>query len=92
MATNHNKSVTEAPKDTEAPKAVETPKAKEKPAEPAKNAQESVYSAAELARAHKTFNTSYEIVATALKIAKVDKASVAQAKEIIERFKNKEVN
>lgn len=52
---------------------------------------ESVYHAAELARAHKTFNTSYEIVAVALKLAKVEKATVAQAKEIIEKFKNKEV-
>ena len=86
MATHHNKSVTEAPK------AEEAPKAKEKPNETANSTQESVYDAAELARAHKAFDTSYEIVATALKLAKVEKATFQQAKEIIERFKNKEVN
>lgn len=75
MATHHTKPV----KETSAPK------------EAAKQPTESIYPAEELARAHKTFRTSYEIVATALKIAGVEKATVAQAKEIIENFKNKEV-
>lgn len=52
---------------------------------------ESVYSAAELAKAHKTFNTSHEIVATALKLAGKKTATITEAKNIIEDFKKKEV-
>lgn len=54
-------------------------------------AQESIYQAEELARAHKVFDTSYEIVATALKLAGKEKATVTEAKEIVENFKTKEV-
>lgn len=52
---------------------------------------EIAYTAEELANAYKTFQTSYEIVKTALRVAKKDRATIAEAKEIIETFKNKEV-
>lgn len=52
---------------------------------------ESVYTAAELASAHKTFGTSYAIVATALQLAGKERATVTEAKKIIEEFKNREV-
>ena len=75
MATNNKSAVTEAPTKV---------KEAEKPAE-------SVYTAEQLANAHKNFGTSYAIVATALKIAGKDKATVSEAKEIIEKFKRQEV-
>ena len=52
---------------------------------------ESVYTAEELAKNHKIFNTYREIVEVALRLAGKDKATVAEAKTIIEKFKNKEV-
>lgn len=52
---------------------------------------ESVYSAEELARNHKVFKTSYEIVAIALRTAGKKEATFAEATKIIEEFKNKEV-
>lgn len=52
---------------------------------------ESVYSAEELAQNHKVFNTSYEIVAVALRLAGKQSATLTEAKQIIEKFKNKEV-
>lgn len=52
---------------------------------------ESVYAAAELAKNHKAFNTSYEIVDVALRLAGKEEATFAEAKNIIEKFKNKEV-
>lgn len=58
-----------------------------KPAEP----QQSTYTARELAAAHKVFDTSYALVKTALKIAGKERATIAEAKDIIEKFKNKEV-
>lgn len=76
MATNNNKPVTEAP--------TKEPKAKAKPVE-------SVYTAEELAKAHNTFGTSYAIVATALQLAGKDRATISEAKEIIEKFKKQEV-
>lgn len=79
MATNHTKSITEAK-----PEAAAKGKKRE-------TIVESVYTAEELAKAHKVFNTSYEIVATALKLAGKEKASVEEAKAIIETFKTKEV-
>ena len=51
----------------------------------------SVYTAAELAKAHKTLGTTHEIVAVALKLAGKKEASLDEAKKIIEEFKNKEV-
>lgn len=52
---------------------------------------ESVYTAEELANNHKIFNTYREIVEVALRLAGKDKATVAEAKTIVEKFKNKEV-
>lgn len=52
---------------------------------------ESVYSAAELAENHKVFKTSREIVEVALRLAGKKSATLAEAKTIIEKFKNKEV-
>lgn len=54
-------------------------------------APESVYTAAELAESHKAFNTSREIVVVALRLAGKKQATLAEAKNIIEKFKNKEV-
>ena len=58
--------------------------------EPSKSV-ESVYSREELANNHKAFNTYREIVETALLMAGVESATFAEAKTIIEKFKNKEV-
>ncbi len=55
------------------------------------DAPENVYTATELAENHDAFNTSYEIVAVALRLAGKDKATVSEATTIIEKFKNKEV-
>lgn len=52
---------------------------------------ESVYSADELAKAYKVLNASYAIVATALKLAKKDSATLKEAQKIVDEFKNKEV-
>ena len=51
----------------------------------------STYTIAELTKAHKIFNASHEIVAVALKLAGVERATVEEAKKLIEEFKNKEV-
>lgn len=50
-----------------------------------------VYSAAQLADNHKAFGTSRAIVATALRLAHKDKASVAEATTIIHTFQYQEV-
>lgn len=67
-------------------------------AEPVKEApvvqakvNESIYSAEELAKNHKLFKTSYEIVAVALRKAGKKEATFTEAKNIIENFKNREV-
>ncbi len=52
---------------------------------------ESVYTAEELTANHKVFNTSREIVEIALRIAGKKTATFTEAKNIIEKFKNKEV-
>lgn len=57
----------------------------------AAQANESVYAAEELAKNHKAFGTSYEIVATALRLAGKKAATVAEAQKIIDKFKTKEV-
>lgn len=71
---------------------------KAKAAEPVKEAPavevkpiESIYSAEELAKNHKLFKTSYEIVAVALRMAGKKEATLSEAKNIIEKFKNREV-
>lgn len=56
-----------------------------------KHVNESVYTAEELAQNHKFFKTSYEIVTVALRMAGKQAATVTEAKNIIEKFKNKEV-
>lgn len=58
---------------------------------PVKAAPVSVYSAEELAANHKVFKTSREIVEIALRMAGKQSATLAEAKAIIEKFKNKEV-
>ena len=63
---------------------------KEAPAVQAK-VSESIYSAEELARNHKLFKTSYEIVSVALRKAGKKEATLSEAKDIIENFKNREV-
>lgn len=52
---------------------------------------ESVYSREELVNNHKAFNTYREIVDIALRLAGKEEATFAEAKTIIEKFKNKEV-
>ena len=54
-------------------------------------AAESVYTAADLANNHRAFKVSREIVVVALRLAGKKEATFAEAKTIIERFKNKEV-
>lgn len=50
-----------------------------------------LYTAKELAANHKVFKTSHEIVTVALRLAGKEEATFEEAKEIIEKFKNKEV-
>lgn len=52
---------------------------------------ESIYTAEELARNHKSFNTSYEIVTVALRLAGKKEATYSEANQIINKFKTKEV-
>lgn len=66
-------------------------KAKAAPVKAAPVVNESVYTAEELAQNHKFFNTSYEIVVVALRLAGKKAATFTEAKQIIEKFKNKEV-
>lgn len=56
-------------------------------------ASEETYTAEELAENHDAFQTSYEIVAVALRLAGKKKATVSEARTIIQKFKtkNKEV-
>lgn len=53
--------------------------------------QESTYTIAELADNHKVFGTFREIVVVALRGAGEKAYTFAEAKKIIEKFKNKEV-
>lgn len=50
---------------------------------------ESVYTVEELADNHKLFGTFREIVVVALRLAGKKTATLTEAKEIIEKFKNK---
>lgn len=52
---------------------------------------ESVYTADYLAENHKAFKTSREIVVVALRLAGKKTATFSEAKDIIEKFKTKEV-
>lgn len=73
------------------PKEAPAAKVNAEKAAPVKVAPVSVYSAAELAENHKVFKTSREIVEIALRMAGKKSATLAEAKAIIEKFKNKEV-
>lgn len=76
-----------------------TKSAKTQPAEPVESTpavvaapvKESVYTAEELADNHKVFGTFREIVTVALARAGKESATVSEAKNIIDNFKNKEV-
>lgn len=72
------------------PKAVAADPVKETPIVH-KHVNESIYTAEELAQNHKFFKTSYEIVAVALRMAGKKAATITEAKDIIEKFKNREV-
>ncbi len=63
----------------------------EAPAAPVKKA-EAVYSAAQLTEGYREFGTSRAIVACALKLAGKDSATLAEARKIIDTFRNREVN
>lgn len=95
MATNHKNTVTEAQIEPKTAGIGSTPAAKPQNAEDRTKteptAQESTYTVDELARAHKSLGTSYEIVKVALKQAGKDRATIAEAKDIIETFKKREV-
>ena len=75
--------------NSEKVKAVAEPVKKAPVAQPKVN--ESVYTAEELAQNHKFFKTSYEIVSVALQLAGKTAATITEAKNIIEKFKNREV-
>lgn len=66
-------------------------KAKETPVVVAVSEPECVYTTAELAANNKMFGTSRAIVVVAMKKAGKTSATIKEAKEIIEKFKNKEV-
>lgn len=53
--------------------------------------QESVYTAKDLADNYKAFGTFREIVVVALRCAGKETATFSEAKQIIEKFKNREV-
>lgn len=52
---------------------------------------ESIYTAEELAKNHKVFKTSREIVVVALKLAGKETATFSEAKIIVENFMKREV-
>lgn len=52
---------------------------------------ESIYTAEELADAHKAFGTFREIVVVALRQAGKETATFTEAKTIIDKFKKKEI-
>lgn len=83
----------------EEPKIIENePKAEEKPEKTRirttsghKEPQEGTYAIADLIKAHRIFQTTHEIVAVALKLSGIERATIKEAEKIIEEFKNKEV-
>ena len=64
-----------------------TEAAAEQTAAPAKN--EAVYTAGELVAGHKVFGASPEIVKVALMTAGLDKATKAQAAQVVEKFRHR---
>lgn len=79
------------PKDKPEEDRVEEIPVKEAPVKAAAPVRESVYTASELADNYKVFGTYREIVVVALRMAGKETATFSEAKNIIERFKNKEV-
>ena len=80
------------PKEQQVEAVETTPVKAEKPAPTrVKPVEESVYTAEDLANNHKAFKTSREIVVVALRLAGKKTATLTEAKNIIEKFKNKEV-
>jgi len=69
----------------------EAPQKAEKPVVAPKKVAVETYPVSEIIANYKAFNASKPIVATALKIAKVERVTLEEAKKIIETFKNKEV-
>ena len=53
--------------------------------------QESVYSLKDLIAGHKAFGVPREIVIVALKLKGIEQATFAEAKQIIDEFKQREV-
>lgn len=60
-------------------------------AAPEPETNESVYSLKDLIAGYKAFGVRKEIATVALRLAKVETATFAEAKKIIDEFKNKEV-
>lgn len=58
---------------------------------PVRTPPEPLYTAAQLADGHQEFGTSRAIVACALKLAGKDKATLAEARKIVDTFRKKEV-
>lgn len=69
------------------PQAAKTPEAKA----PEAKAPESEYPTRELIAGHKAFGVPKEIAAVALKLKGIEQATFAEAKKIIDEFKNREV-
>ena len=69
----------------------EAPQKTEKPVVAPKKPAAETYPISEIIANYKAFNAPKAIVSTALKIAKVERVSLEEAKRIIETFKNKEV-
>lgn len=61
------------------------------PPAPPVNPAEPLYTAAQLTEGYREFGTSRAIVACALKLAGKDKATLAEARKIIDTFRKKEV-
>lgn len=62
-----------------------------KPVAKKEKPQECVFSAAEIASSYRIFGTSKPMVVAALKVAGIEKATLTEAKKIIDKFLNKEV-
>lgn len=58
-------------------------------AKPARRKKEAVYTAAELVAGHKAFGASSEIVAVALRVAGLDRATKAQAAKVVDEFRHR---
>ena len=58
-------------------------------AKTARRKKEAVYTADELIAGHKAFGASPEIVAVALRVAGLDRATKAQAAKVVEEFRDR---